>query len=345
MAVNGDIRPGRIEFRADDPSLTPHAGLAISGALARSLRLVELVDAELAAVDRVAPVKQRARGLSPGGLAVALAESQLVGGDCFDDIEALRADQAGAPLRAVANAPSAPTARQLAYRFRQSHIRAIERAQARVGNALDRRLGRDAGEQVTFDLDATESVVYGRRKRGSARSRSGQLAYNSYVVTWAQRGRALTGELKGGNQARIKATQSLTMIGRAERLLPDGHGRVTARGDSGFYSAELMMGLRKRRMRFTLSATRTQAMWAELAEIPADAWVEATCMRGAQVAELPFSPEGWAHEPLRLIVRRVPVSAGELLAGSPKARRRRTIPPEQLQMVLDGEVSSTFAYS
>jgi DDE family transposase len=48
---------------------------------------------------------------------------------------------------------------------------------------------------------------------------------------------------------------------------------------------------------------------------------------------------------LRLIVRRVPISAEELRQGSPKARRRKTIPPEQLQMVLDGELSSTYGYS
>jgi hypothetical protein len=345
MVVNGASGPGRIVFRADDPSLTPYAGLAISGELLRGLRLVELVDAELAAADRVAPVKARRRGLSAGELVVALAESQLVGGDCFDDIERLRADAAGAPLRAVAATPSAPTARQLAYRFKPGHVRAIERAQARVGDELDRRLGRDPGEDVTLDLDATESVVYGRRKQGTGRSRSGHLGYNSYVVTWAQRGRALTSDLRGGNQARIKATHSLTLLGRAKRLLPDGHGQITVRGDSGFYAAELMSGLRKRRMRFSLSATRTSTMWAKLAEIPDDAWVDATCMRGAQVAELAFMPEGWEHEPLRLIVRRVPVSAAELLAGSPKARRRKTIPPEQLQMVLDGQLDSTFAYS
>jgi len=345
MVVNGARGPGRIVFRADDPSLTPYAGLAISGELLRGLRLVELVDAELAAADRVAPVKARRRGLSAGELVVALAESQLVGGDCFDDIEQLRADAAGAPLRAVAATPSAPTARQLAYRFKPGHVRAIERAQARVGDELDRRLGRDPGEHVTLDLDATESVVYGRRKQGTGRSRSGHLGYNSYVVTWAQRGRALTSDLRGGNQARIKATDSLTLLGRATRLLPDGHGQITVRGDSGFYAVELMSGLRKRRMRFSLSATRTSTMWAKLAEIPDDAWVDATCMRGAQVAELAFTPEGWQHEPLRLIVRRVPVSAAELLAGSPKARRRKTIPPEQLQMVLDGQRDSTFAYS
>ena len=143
MAVNRDRRPGRLLIRADDPSLTPYAGLVISGELARNLRLVELVDAELAAARRVAPVKQRRRGLSPGELAVAIAEAQLVGAECFEDIEPLRADGASAPWRAVAQTPSAPTARQVARRFRPTHIRAIERAAARCGNELDRKLSRD----------------------------------------------------------------------------------------------------------------------------------------------------------------------------------------------------------
>ena len=345
MRINRDSGPGRIEFRADDPSLTPYAGLAVSGELCRSLRLVDLIDAELSAAARVAPVKARQRGLSAGGVTVAIAEVQLVGAECFDDIQDVRSDRAGASLRAVAETPSPSTARQLAYRFKPSHIRAIERAAARAGNELDRSLGREAGEDVTFDLDATDTVVYGRRKRGTGRSRNGHLAYNSYVVTWAQRGRALTSELKGGNQARIKASQSLTLIARAERLLPDGHGEITVRGDSGFYAVELMTGLRKRRMRFTLSATRTSTMWAKLSEIPEDAWEDAIDMRGAQVAELPLTPDGWKHEPLRLVVRRVPVTAAALQATSPRARRRKTIPPEQLQMVLDGQLDSTFAYS
>jgi Transposase DDE domain group 1 len=344
-AVNRGRGPGRIEFRADDPSLTPYAGLGVSGELCRSLRLVELIEAELGAVKGVAPVKTRRRGLSPGEVTVAVAEAQLAGAECFDDIEDVRADRAGASLRAVARTPSAPTARQLAYKFRLGHIRAVERAVARCGNELDRKLGRDPGEDVTFDLDASETKVFGRKKRGTGRSRHGHLAYNSYVVTWAQRGRAMTSELKGGNQARIKATESDRMLGRAERLLPDEHGQITVRGDNGFYSVELMMDCRKRAMRFTFSATRTSLMWSKLHEIGEDAWEDAIEMRGAQAAELQFTPEGWKHESLRLIVRRVPVTAGELLAGSPKARRRQTIPPEQLQMVLDGQLDSTYAYS
>ena len=66
MAVNPGKGPGWIEFRADDPTLTPYAGLAVSGELCRSLRVTELIDAELSAAARVAPVKARRRGLSLG---------------------------------------------------------------------------------------------------------------------------------------------------------------------------------------------------------------------------------------------------------------------------------------
>jgi hypothetical protein len=128
IGINPDGGPGRIEFRADDRSLTPYAGLAISGELCRRLRVVGLIDAELGAA-RVAPVKQRRRGLSPGQLTVCIAEAQLAGAECFDDLEHVRADLAGARLRALPGVP-APTARQLACRFKPGHIRAIERGAA-----------------------------------------------------------------------------------------------------------------------------------------------------------------------------------------------------------------------
>ena len=132
MSGNPDSGPGRIEFRADDPSLTRYAGLAVSGELCRGLRLVELIEAELCAVDRVAPVKQRRRGLSAGGVTVAISEAQLVGAECFDDLEDVRSDRAGASLRAVAETPSPSTARQLAYRFKPGRISARSSGGPRV---------------------------------------------------------------------------------------------------------------------------------------------------------------------------------------------------------------------
>lgn len=340
-----DRRPGRIVVRADEPGLTPYAGLAVSGELCWRLGLVELIDGELARERRARPVKRRRRGLTPGQLFVSLAESQLVGGEFFDHVEDLRADLAGAPLRAVAQAPSAPTALQLAKRFRRVHVQGIERALAAAGERLDRALGRDPSEPVTIDLDATQVTVYGRRKQGAGRSRHGSLSYAPHVAFWAERGRPLTSELVGGNREKLAGADCARIARRALSLLPAGHGEASFRVDSAYYSLELLEGLRAGRARFSVSVPRNRAMWKALARIPETAWQQAQAMEGAEVAETSYTPAGWDAEPLRLIVRRVPFSAAQIAAGSVNARRRKTIPPEQLTLALDGEIASVFGYS
>src|SRR5215211_5516195 len=342
--VDGDRGPGRIVFRADDDALTPFAGLVCVGELARRSGLVELIDGELAAEGRAAPVKRRRRGVSGGELVVSLAESQLVGGECFDDIEQLRANTAGAPFRAVAAVPAAATALQLAKRFRRCLCQAVERGLARTGERLDRARGRDAGEPVTIDLDATVLEVYGRSKQGASRNRRGQLSFAPHIAFWAQRGRALTGELVAGNREKLSAKQAAVICRRALRLLPAGHGSVTFRIDSAYYAIELLRALRAKHACFSVSVPRTTAMWKALERIPDDAWQPATGMDGAEVAETSYTPEGWKHEPLRLIVRRRCFSAREL-SRSPRARRLKTIHPEQLQLALAGRLHSVFGYS
>src|SRR2546422_6919963 len=105
MVLNGARGPGRLVVRADDPSLTPYGGLAVSGELARRLGLAELIDAELAVERRARPVKVRRRGASPGELVVSLAECQLVGGAVFDHLEERPPPR---PRGAVPGGPPAP---------------------------------------------------------------------------------------------------------------------------------------------------------------------------------------------------------------------------------------------
>lgn len=338
-------RVGRIVFRADDERLTPFAGLAVIGAIARALGLVSLIDGELACEGRAAPVKVRARGVSGGELVLALAESQLIGGECFDDIEDLRADRAGARLRGAERVPAASTARQLARRFRRCHIQAIERAIARAGGRLDRALGRDAAQDATIDLDATQLEIHGR-KDGAARSRHGCLAYAPHIAFWAQRGRALTAELVGGNREKLTAAASATLARRALRMLRvAGHtGKVTFRVDCAYYAVGLLMALRKAGAAFTVSVARTEAMWKLIAQIPQDAWADALDLAGAQIAEITYTPAGWKHESLRMIVRRTRYSAAEI-STNPRARRRKTIHPDQLALLLDGQASEVYGYS
>ena len=66
-------------------------------------------------------------------------------------------------------------------------------------------------------------------------------------------------------------------------------------------------------------------------------------MEGAEVAEVPFSPTGWQHEPLRLLVRQGRVEAQDI-SRSPKTRRRRTMPKGQVQLALKGLVGRTYTF-
>jgi hypothetical protein len=342
--VNDRRRRGRIVVRADDPSLTGHAGLAVIGDLEWRLGLIAEIDAELAGERRARPVKARRRGATGGELVMALAECQLVGGAFFDHLADQRADGAGGELRAVREVPSPPAALQNAKRFRRVHCQRVERAMATAGERLDRALGRDPREPVTIDLDATQITVYGRQKQGAARCRTGQLSYAPHMAFWAERGRALTAELVGGNQERLSGGEYARIASRALSLLPTGHGPVTMRIDSAYYAVELLERLRRERTRFTVSVPRNSAMWSSLERIPEPAWADALDMPGAQVAETTYRPGGWKHEPLRLIVRRVPFKA-EQIARLKGSRRLATIHPEQLQMALDGEIDSLYGYS
>ena len=243
------------------------------------------------------------------------------------------------------NCGTRATARQLARRFRRCHIQAIERAIARVGGRLDRALGRDPGEDATIDLDATQLEVHGRQG-GAARSRHGCVAYAPHIALWAQRGRALTAELVGGNQEKLTAAASATLARRALRMLRSaGHtGNVTFRVDSAYYAVGLLIALRKAGAQFTVSVPRTVAMWKLVPQIGEDAWTDARDLAGAQVAEIAYTPTGWKHESLRMIVRRTRYSAAQISAN-PRARRRKTIHPEQLAMLLDGQASEVYGYS
>src|ERR1035437_4078793 len=173
------------------------------------------------------------------------------------------------------------------------------------------------------------------RPHGSSRSATGARTSARSSERW--RGSVTVWTVSWGETRALR--------GRSISTRPRPRGTVAGRVDSGFYSAELMSALRKQQVRFSMSAPRTSSMWRALAEIPEHDWVDAIEMRGAQVAETQFTPHGWAPEPLRLIVRRASVPAAETHRGSPRARRRSTIPPQQLQMVLDGQLDSTYAYS
>lgn len=336
--MNRRASAARVEITADDPTLTPHAGLLPMAELVRRLGLVRQLDG---AVDAVRPFKQRRRGVSGGELLVTLAEAICVGADHVAHLEELRSDAAGAALRSVAEVPASSTAAQLLGRLRVGQCHAALAAMAEAGNRLDRELGVDITAPVTLDMDPTDIEVHGQ-KEGAGWNHHGLYGHRSHLVSWAERRRVLTTELTEASANAKRVAPRL--LRRALKLLPTEHGQVRLRADTEFYSLELMRTCRRKGVRFALSVPRHQAMWQARLRIPEKQWRPALEMKDAEVAEISYRPGEWEHEPLRLIVRRVRVDV-ERLSQDVRARRRRTVPAEQLKLAMDGRVEYVYSYS
>jgi hypothetical protein len=336
--VHRSPRPRNVEIRADDPTLTSHAGLLLTGELAARTDLVARLDR---VIDAVRPFKVRRRGRSGGDLLVALAELMVVGGDHLLHLDELREDEAGAELRAVGEVPAPTTAGQLMRRLNARQCQAAVAETARVGEEVDSQLGLSATGPVTLDLDSFDSEVYGGRKQGAAFNHRGQRCYDTQLATWAERRRVLAAELRSGNLN--EHPTAITLLQRALRALPADHGPVRARMDSGFESVAIFAELRRRGIEFTCSLKRTSALHQLRLRIPSRAWRPALQMPQAEIAETTYAHQEWRHE-LRLIVRRVRVPAEEL-SQDPRSRRRRTVPKAQLALALEGRVEFVYAYS
>ena len=247
----------RLELRADDPTLTPAAGLAAVAEAVRALGLVEAIDAY------VGPIKARDRGLSAGELVVALAECLLAGGDFLCDLDHARADAAGAGLRAVPQPPASTTAGSLARRFGPDHLAGVEAAWAEaLGRAWsllpeERRTALGAC-RPTVDLDPTEVEVYGAKKGGVAYNYQGQRAGRAFVATWAEVGVALGAELLPGNEDPRPVAPDL--LAWAVAALPAGLPRPRVRADSGFFDGAIARAALAAGADFAFSAPRNPAV-------------------------------------------------------------------------------------
>jgi len=226
-------------------------------------------------------------------------------------LDQLRGDPAGAELRAVPAAPAPTTAGQLLKRFQAGQCRAVVSAMAELGNRFDRQHELAVSAPVTLDMDGSLSEVYGRLKEMASLNHEGWRGFLSVFVTWDERRRILAANLLKGWASGKPGVAGL--LRRALRTLPGGHGPVSLRVDSGFFTVELLEACRRNQVEFCVSVARTEAMWARLyAKLNVKSWRPALDLEDAEVAEFAYSPGGWNYEPLRVIVRRVRVAANEV---------------------------------
>jgi hypothetical protein len=337
--VKVTARPSNIQVRADDESLTGHAGLLLVSELVGRMGVVPDLDA---AIEGVRPFKRRRRGLTGGELLMSVAEMIMTGGDHLVHLDALRQDKPGAKVRSVARVPAPTTAGELLPSFTERQCRAVVEAMAEIGNRFDRQMGFPVEGPVTLDLDPTDTEVYGKRKKGASFNSNGVLSYATHTASWSERRRLLAVDLASGSES--AKPRGPKLLRRAVAVLPESHGPVRARMDSEFYTGEMMETARQLGVGFSISVPRNHGMWEARRHTGPRSWKPALDMEGAEVAETTYRPTGWKHEPLRLIIRRVRVEADEISQDS-RSRRRRTMPKGQLQLALKGYIDHTYSYS
>ncbi|MHB1783380.1 MAG: transposase family protein [Acidimicrobiales bacterium] len=179
MRTLREKRP-RIEFRCDDPDLTPAAGLVPVSELSRVVGISAHIDQ---AVGPLASPRARGRPYSAGDVVLGFAESQLAGGDFMVDIDTRRADTAGAALRAIKSPPASTTAGSLANRFGLKGIVRLDAAMAQLVRPMYEVLPAHERERLcsirpTIDVDPTEVETYGKKK---------QCFHWNYQGHWAAR--------------------------------------------------------------------------------------------------------------------------------------------------------------
>ena len=187
---------------------------------------------------------------------------------------------------------------------------------------------------MTIDLDTTDVEVYGRRKRGVAFNHQGQRVGRPHVATWADTATVLAADLLAGNEDPRRDAAAL--LRRALAALPAAAraGRIRLRADAGYFAGQLARAALFADIEFAIGARRIAPLWRLLDGLAEADWTDAIDMPAAQVAVADYCPNWWPAA-TRLLIRRVrlDVDRGQVSAD-PRARRRRTLHPDQRALPL-----------
>lgn len=322
---------------ARDARLTGSAGVEAVRELDRVLGITATLD------EGVGAVKVRRRGLSGGELLTAVASCQLAEGDFLVSLDRRRDDVAGQLLEPVPT-PAATTAAGIARRFTSEHLRGIETAIGVINTRFVSLLSpvrRSALLRVaTIDLDATDVEVYGRGKEKAEYTHTGQRNLRQHIGYWAEAGVPLALEVMAG--AEDPRSNCVDMLDRSLAALPAGVDKVQTRVDAGYFAGELARACTERGIDFAIGAKRTAPVFRAATAAGEHEWVPAIGMEDTEVAVVDYLPGAWPAG-VACIARRSRVPVDKIPTA--RARKRRTIPKDQLALALGGKLEHVYGYS
>ena len=292
-----------IAVTANDASLVADAGLLLPATLGQRMGLPQLL------AERVTSEPNAA------DKCLTVIHSALAGGDCIDDVDALRAGATQSVLGHRVAAPSTVGTFLRSMTFGQARqLDAVSRAL--LGRAVQAKaITAPVDGRFVVDIDATLVETYGLAKQGARQvMRTGRRGYHPILAVAAGTGDVLHARLRRGRSndatgAPAFVTETLSRIRQAGI-----DGPVVLRADTGFYLRDVLAACRKAGVGFSVGARMIGRMRALIAGLDESAWTPVPYFEpGAAVAEigwLAFDQDTRGHAGngtwVRLIVRRTP---------------------------------------
>ncbi len=282
--------PDGLAVAFDDEHAVANAGLLLPATLAQRLGIETVVD-------QLVDLGERPGAHRPGRKVLTLLHALVVGGDCIDDADVLRAGQTAQVLGHRVMAPS--TLGTFLRGFTFGHIRQLDRVTETI---LSRAWAAGAGpgqQPMTIDVDSTICEVHGHHKGGAGYGYTHKLGYHPLLATRAETGELLHIRMRKGSANTARGAERFIneLTGRIRRA--GAGGELTLRADSGFWAAKVVGACRRHHIRFSITVRQTRHVQAAVAAIDERAWVGIDYPDGgvAQVAETTLAGQ-------RLVVRR-----------------------------------------
>jgi len=269
---------------------SPHAGLLATSRALRSLKIPDLVAANL-------KLKKRQRGCSDAQYIESLVLLQTAGGDCPEDMSVLAGDdclERGLGF----NLPKTGAVRAFLNRFHDQDLelgrprREVQKSfimpssepvrglQSVLAGGVRRsaKLYEEQGQPLriaTVDQDAT--IIESHKENALAHYEGGR-GYQPMVAVWAEADLVLADEFRDGNVPALQ--EPLTCAKLAFAALPDKIEQRYFRGDSACHERELLGWLKHSdraqepggRIGFALSARMSADLAKALAQIADSQW-------------------------------------------------------------------------
>lgn len=306
-----------IEVRADDENGVSDAGLLVPATLGQRLGLGPLL--------RECLTVPGSAGANPDRKCLTVIHSLLAGGDCIEDVNALRAGSTGAVLGHRVAASSTVGTFLRAFGF--NHARQLDVVSRRL---LARAVAAGAHpgfeESVSVDIDSTLCETYGLGKDGArAVMRTGLRGYHPLLAVIAgtpdiagvvAHARLRRGRSSDSTSAPLFIAETINRLRQAGAA-----GEIVLRADSGFYLADVVTACRTADVRFSITARMySTELRNKIASLEESEWTPIDYfLPGAGLAEFEFTPfatgprgkrlaaRGEIH-PVRMIVRRTPLT-------------------------------------